>query len=262
MVIRQTPVDMPRCSSACRSLSRRPWAARSGNRSADPSAIRCRSPTSSDSARSSAGVTGSAVTSQPNGPVQLPSSPSSSDSPARPGAPAAPGAPVSPGSASRPSLIPAISRQQAELPKQPGQLARRQRPAARPARQREQHLAVGGVDAADERVPGRDHQHRPARRRPDPAERDRPGRLRDTRVVRGHQRGRALRAAGIAAVGPRGARLRRLGAARYLGDPVGRASSRHRGGNCHITYTHRHSRRFTQPGLFGRASKGYDDFGA
>ena len=34
--------------------------------------------------------------------------------------------------------------------------------------------------------------------------------------------------------GPRTAR-----GARYLGDPVGRASGRHHGGNCHITYTHR-----------------------
>ena len=126
IVIRQNPVDWPHCSSACRSLSRRAWAARSGNRSADPSAIRCRSPTSSDSARSSAAVTGSAVTSQPNGPVQLPSSPSSIDSPDRPGAPAAPTPPAptcSPGSASRPSLIPAISRQQASCPSAPASSA-------------------------------------------------------------------------------------------------------------------------------------------
>ena len=63
------------------------------------------------------------------------------------------------------------------------------------------------------------------------AERDRPGRLRDPRVVRGHQRGRALRSARITAVGPGGPGW--LAAARYLGDPVGRASGRH-GGNCHI----------------------------
>ena len=121
-MIRQNPVDWPRCNSACRSLRRRAWAARSGNRLADPSAIRCRSPASSDSARSSAAVTGWAVTSQPNGPVQLPSSPSSSDSPARPDAPAAPAPavpPSSPGSASRPSLIPAISRQQSSCPSAP-----------------------------------------------------------------------------------------------------------------------------------------------
>ncbi len=94
MVIRHgvDPVDRPRCSSAWRSLSRRAWAAVAlgkpvGRPLGDPlpeAAI------SSDSARSSAGVTGfGASTSQPNGPVQLPSSPSSSESPARPGAPPA-----------------------------------------------------------------------------------------------------------------------------------------------------------------------------
>ena len=126
MVTRHNPVDWPRCNSPWRSLSRRAWAARSGNRSAVPSAIRCRSAISSDSARSSAGVTGSAVTSQPNGPVQLPSSPSSSDSPARPddpGPPAVPRVPVSPGSASSPSLIPAISRQQPTCPSSPASSA-------------------------------------------------------------------------------------------------------------------------------------------
>ncbi len=262
MVIRQNPVDMPRCNSACRSLSRRPWAARSGNRSADPSAIRCRSPTSSDSARSSAGVTGSAVTSQPNGPVQLPSSPSSSDSPVRPDAPAVPGAPVSPGSASRPSLIPAISRQQPSCPSSPasspGGSARPRAPPGSASSTSPSAASTLPTSASPAAIISTGP---PAAARTQPNATV-PAGLRDTRVVGGHQRGRALRPAGIAAVGPRGARLRRLRAARYLGDPVGRASSRHRGGNCHITYTHRHSQRFTQPGLFGRASKGYDDFGA
>ncbi len=52
-LIRQNPPEPPRSNSACRSLSRRACTARSGNRSAEPSATRCRTPTSSASARNS-----------------------------------------------------------------------------------------------------------------------------------------------------------------------------------------------------------------
>ena len=104
--MRQKPVDAPRSASACRSLSRSASTARSGNRSAAPSASRCLRPTSAASDRSSAGRSGSAMTIQPNGPLQLPSSPSSSDSVACPVV--RPPCLRSSADASSPSLMPAI----------------------------------------------------------------------------------------------------------------------------------------------------------
>jgi hypothetical protein len=103
---RHRPSDSPRCSSACRSASRRASAACPGNRPAVPSAARRRDPASSASAWMPARSSGSAITSQPNGPAQLPSSASSSPGPGRPAAP-----PASSG-----SLIPATSRQQPSRP--------------------------------------------------------------------------------------------------------------------------------------------------
>ena len=112
--MRQKPVDDPRSTSACRSLSRSASTARSGNRSAAPSASRCRRPASAASDRRSAGCSGSAMTIQPNGPLQLPSSPSSSDSVACPVV--RPSCLRSFAGASSPSLMPAISRQAGSRP--------------------------------------------------------------------------------------------------------------------------------------------------
>ena len=118
------PVDNPWRNSVCRCRSRRASTSRSGNRSAIPVASRSPRAVSSASQSSSAGGTGSATTSQPNGPGQAGSRQSSRDGAAwtRSGC-------GSPAATRSPSLIPPIDRQQAS-PDMAGASA--PRPRARP----------------------------------------------------------------------------------------------------------------------------------
>src|SRR6202000_1727954 len=106
------------------------------------------------------GRTGSATTIHPNAPLQLPSSPSSSETP--PWSPWAPRSLPAPSRARSPSLIPAISRQHETPPTHPAKLITGNRRPPRPRRQREHHLPRLETRTPNKRVPRNDNPHRPA----------------------------------------------------------------------------------------------------